>query len=173
MPVAPPRILLMLLLQHLDQEMVRWCSASTKLWNVGGPKIKARGVYRDAVRFQGQRPALMWLGHVPWAGRYWALPFLSAGALGTLPPAARTATRSSPTGNDLATAPLAAPPPPGAGGRQQLRRLGPAPLLPIVGSTRYPHRPLGPPFMNRPHPVSPVRTVGLRFAEDTAWTCPP
>ena len=52
----------------------------------GGPKIKARGIYRDAVRssrsylvkVSGLRwVSLMWLGHVPWAGRYWALPVMT------------------------------------------------------------------------------------------------
>ena len=75
-----------------------------------------------------------------------ALPHRAA-ALGTLPPATRTPpqeTHRLGPPDDPATAPLAAPPPPGAGGRQQLRRPGPAPLRPIVGSTRYPHRPLAP-----------------------------
>ena len=52
----------------------------------GGPKISARGIYRDAVRSSRSYPVkvsglrwvcLMWLGHIPWAGRYWALPFLA------------------------------------------------------------------------------------------------
>ena len=52
----------------------------------GGPKISARGIYRDAVRSSRSYPVkvsgprwvcLMWLGHIPWAGRYWALPFLT------------------------------------------------------------------------------------------------
>ena len=52
----------------------------------GGPKISARRIYRDAVRsshsymvkVSGLRwVSLMWLGHIPWAGRYWALPFLT------------------------------------------------------------------------------------------------
>ena len=63
-----------------------------------------------------------------------------AGALGTLPPAARTPPQKAHrlgAADDPATAPLAAAAPPGAGGRRQLRRTGPAPLLPIVGSTRY------------------------------------
>ena len=87
--------------------MVRWCSASTKLWNGGGPKIKARGVYRDAVRSSrqqlvkasGLRWISMWLGHVPWAGRYWALPFLTVLAPSDATTgSADAATRSSPTG---------------------------------------------------------------------------
>ncbi len=51
-----------------------------------GPKINALGVYRDGVRSSrsytvkasGLRwVSLMWLGHIPGAGRYWALPFLT------------------------------------------------------------------------------------------------
>ena len=50
-----------------------------------GAKIQARGVYRDAVRSSRHQLvkasglrwiSLMWLGQVPWAGRYWALPVL-------------------------------------------------------------------------------------------------
>ena len=52
-----------------------------------GPQISALGVYRDAVRSSrscvvkasGLRwVSLMWLGRIPWAGRYWALPVLTA-----------------------------------------------------------------------------------------------
>jgi len=52
-----------------------------------GPKIKARGIYRDPVRSSrghfvkasGLRwISLMLLAPVPWAGRIWALPFLTA-----------------------------------------------------------------------------------------------
>ena len=51
-----------------------------------GPKIKSLGIYRDGVcssrsqvvKASGLRwISLMWLGQVPWAGRYWALPFLT------------------------------------------------------------------------------------------------
>ena len=54
-----------------------------------GLKIKSLGIYRDAVRSSRSRLAkasglrwvsLMWLGHLPWAGRYWALPFLTVPA---------------------------------------------------------------------------------------------
>src|SRR3954468_16819035 len=60
-----------------------------------GPKIKARGIYRDAVRStKGQfvkTSGLRWLSlmvivPVPWAARRWALPFLTA-----LAPSARWA----------------------------------------------------------------------------------
>jgi hypothetical protein len=52
-----------------------------------GVKIQAKGVYRDAVRSShshlvkamGLRwVSLMLLVHIPWAGRVWALPFLTA-----------------------------------------------------------------------------------------------
>lgn len=52
-----------------------------------GPKIKARGIYRDPVRSShghfvkasGLRwSVVMLLAPIPWAGRVWALPFLSA-----------------------------------------------------------------------------------------------
>ena len=51
-----------------------------------GPRIAAKGVYRDAVRSShshfvkamGLRwLSLMWLVRIPWAGRVWALPFLT------------------------------------------------------------------------------------------------
>lgn len=51
-----------------------------------GPRIKARGIYRDPVRSSrshfvktsGLRwVSLMWLTEIPWAERIWALPFLT------------------------------------------------------------------------------------------------
>ena len=51
-----------------------------------GARIRARGIYRDAVRSSRHQLvkasglrwiSLMWLGHVPWAGRHWALPVLT------------------------------------------------------------------------------------------------
>ena len=51
-----------------------------------GAKIKGRGIYRDAVRSSRSQLvkasglrwiSLMWLGHVPWTGRHWALPVLT------------------------------------------------------------------------------------------------
>jgi hypothetical protein len=51
-----------------------------------GTKIKARGIYRDPVRSSHSHmvkaSGLRWLGamvlaEIPWAGRVWALPFLT------------------------------------------------------------------------------------------------
>ena len=51
-----------------------------------GPRIEAKGVYRDAVR-SSQSPfvkamglrwiSLMWIVRIPRAGRVWTLPFLT------------------------------------------------------------------------------------------------
>ena len=86
-PRQAARILLMLLLQHLDQgDGPLVFGIDETLERCRGPKIKSLGIYRDAVRssrshlvkVSGLRwVSLMWLGHVPWAGRYWALPFLT------------------------------------------------------------------------------------------------
>ena len=81
------RILLALLLQHLDG------GGGPLIFGIGdtlerrrGPRIKPRGIYRDAVRSSRHQLvkasglrwiSLMWLGHVPWAGRHWALPVLT------------------------------------------------------------------------------------------------
>ncbi len=52
-----------------------------------GPRIKARGIYRDAVRSSGSHlvkasglrwVSLMWLTFIPFAQRVWALPVLTA-----------------------------------------------------------------------------------------------
>ena len=165
-PRQAARILLMLLLQHLDQgDGPLVFGIDETLERRRGPKIKSLGIYRDAVRSSrshlvkasGLRwVSLMWLGHVPWAGRYWALPFLTVPA-----PSERYYRQRGRRHKKLTD-----------WARQmilQLRRWmphrplvlvgdsgyavpvswhgagsGPAPLLPIVGSTRYPHRPLAP-----------------------------
>jgi hypothetical protein len=80
--------LLKLLLSHLDQgsgPLVFGIDETIeRRW---GPKIAARGIYRDAVRSSrshfvkasGLRwVSLMWLTGIPWAQRVWALPFLTA-----------------------------------------------------------------------------------------------
>ena len=84
---AAARILLVLLLQHLD------CGEGPLIFGIDetlerrrGAKIRARGIYRDAVRSSRHQLvkasglrwiSLMWLGHVPWARRHWALPVLT------------------------------------------------------------------------------------------------
>ena len=86
-PRKAARILLALLLQHLDRsDGPLIFGIDETLERRRGPQIKARGIYRDAVRSSRHQlvkasglrwVSLMWLGHVPWAGRYWALPFLT------------------------------------------------------------------------------------------------
>ena len=130
-----------------------------------GRESAALGIYRDAFRSSrnyvvnatGLRwVSPMWLGQVPWAGRYWALPFLTV--LAPSERYCRQRGRRHKKLTDRARRMIL-----------QLRRWlpqrpltlagdsgyavsvswhgagsGPAPLLPIVGSTRYPHRPLAP-----------------------------
>ena len=86
-PRQAARILLMLLLQHLDHgDDPLVFGIDETLERRRGPRIKARGIYRDAVRSSRHQLvkasglrwiSLMWLGHVPWAGRHWALPVLT------------------------------------------------------------------------------------------------
>ena len=86
-PRQAARILLMLLLQHLDHgDDPLVFGIDETLERRRGPKIKARGIYRDAVRSSRHQlvrasglrwVSLMWLGQVPWAGRRWALPVLT------------------------------------------------------------------------------------------------
>ena len=128
-PLQVSQVLLKLLLRHLDQgDGPLVFGIDETLERRQGPRISALGIYRDAVRSSrsyvvkasGLRwISLMWLGHIPWAGRYWALPFLnSSGAFGTVLPAAgplpQEAHRLGPP-DGPATAPLAASPSTGAG----------------------------------------------------------
>ena len=86
------RVLLVLLLQHLDRSDgplifgVRSLTDRETLERRRGARIRARGIYWDAVRSSCHQPvkasglrwiSLMWLAHVPWAGRHWALPVLT------------------------------------------------------------------------------------------------
>ena len=81
------RILLVLLLQHLDGgDGPLIFGIDETLERRRGAKIRARAIYRDpvpssrsqVVKASGLRwISLMWLGHVPWAGRHWALPVLT------------------------------------------------------------------------------------------------
>ena len=80
-------ILLMLLLQYLDRgDGPLIFGIDETLERRRGAQIQARGIYRDAVRSSRQQLvkasglrwiSLMWLGHIPWAGRHWALPVLT------------------------------------------------------------------------------------------------
>ena len=86
-PRAAARILLLLLLRHLDHgDGPLVFGIDETLERRRGAKIQARGIYRDAVRSSRHQLvkasglrwiSLMWLGPVPWAGRYWALPVLT------------------------------------------------------------------------------------------------
>ena len=86
-PLRHRRLCLSLLVEHLgrgDGPLV--FGIDETLERRRGPRIKARGIYRDAVRSSrsctvqssGLRwVSMMWLGHVPWADRFWALPLLT------------------------------------------------------------------------------------------------
>ena len=81
------RILLVLLLQHLDGgDGPLIFGIDETLERRRGAKIRARAIYRDPVRSSRSQVvkasglrwiSLMWLGQVPWAGRHWALPVLT------------------------------------------------------------------------------------------------
>ena len=112
--------------------------------------------------------SLMWLGQVPWAGRYWALPFLTV-----LAPSARYHRQHGRRHKKLTD-----------WARQmilQLRRWLPQRPLVLVGDSSYavldllhccqslaqpvtssPACAWTPPSMNRPRPVSRAGTVGPR-----------
>ena len=86
-PREGARILLLLLLRHLDHgDGPLIFGIDETLERRRGAKIRARGIYRDAVRSSRNQLvkasglrwiSLMWLGQVPWAGRHWALPVLT------------------------------------------------------------------------------------------------
>ena len=86
-PREAARILLLLLLQHLDRgDGPLIFGIDETLERRRGAKIRARGIYRDAVRSSRHQLvkasglrwiSLMWLCYVPWAGRHWALPVLT------------------------------------------------------------------------------------------------
>lgn len=86
-PYRAAELLLALLMSHLDdgqQPLVFGLDETIeRRW---GEQIKARGIYRDAVRSSkshfvktsGLRwISLMWLTAIPWVQRIWALPFLT------------------------------------------------------------------------------------------------
>ena len=87
-PLQMSRVLLMLLIEHLaqDDEPLVFGIDET-LERRRGSHISAKGVFRDAVRSSeshlvrasGLRwVSLMWLTHIPWANRTWALPVMTA-----------------------------------------------------------------------------------------------
>ena len=79
--------ILLLLLQYLDRgDGPLLFGIDETLERRRGAQIQARGSYRDAVRSSRQQLvkasglrwiSLLWLGHLPWAGRHWALPVLT------------------------------------------------------------------------------------------------
>ena len=80
------RKLLGLLVKHFHSDLILVFGLDETLERRWGPKIKARGIYRDAVRssknFFVKCSGLRWicvmlLTPVGWAGRIWALPFLT------------------------------------------------------------------------------------------------
>ena len=87
-PLQLSRVLLSLLLQHLDQgDGPLVFGIDETLERRRGKRIRAKGIYRDAVRSSGSHfvkasglrwISLMWLTNIPWAHRTWALPVLTA-----------------------------------------------------------------------------------------------
>ena len=87
-PLRLSRVLLLLLIQRLDEgggPLV--FGIDETLERRRGKRIKARGIYRDAVRSSGSHfvkasglrwISLMLLTSIPWAHRTWALPVLTA-----------------------------------------------------------------------------------------------
>ncbi len=84
---AASRILLKLLLSAFDTGGALVFGIDETLERRWGKKIKAKGIYRNAIRSShshfvkcsGLRwISLMWLAPVPWAQRIWALPVLTA-----------------------------------------------------------------------------------------------
>ena len=80
-------ILLGLLLEHLGPSRGPLVfGIDETLERRRGPRIEAKGTYRDASRSHGGHVvkasglrwvSLMWLGQIPWAHRVWALPLLT------------------------------------------------------------------------------------------------
>ncbi len=140
------RVLLGLLLDYLDSATAPLVfGIDETLERRRGQQIKAKGIYRDGVRSSKSQfvkasglrwISLMWLTPIPWAGRVWALPVLTA-----LAPSERYYQQLGRGHQKLTDAPLAAPPASGAGGGQHLRCPGTAAFLPVSGSSRHLHYP--------------------------------
>ncbi len=87
-PLQLSRVLLMLLIEHLAREGEPLVfGIDETLERRRGSRISAKGIFRDAVRSteshlvraSGLRwVSLMWLTHIPWAHRTWALPVMTA-----------------------------------------------------------------------------------------------
>lgn len=87
-PLRLSQVLLELLISHLDDgEGPLVFGLDETIERRWGPQITARGIYRDAVRSSKEHFAktsglrwisLMWLAHIPWAERIWALPIVTA-----------------------------------------------------------------------------------------------
>lgn len=81
------RALLYLLLSHLDTGVGPLVfGIDETIERRRGKRISAKGIYRDAVRSSGSHLvkasglrwiSLMWVTSIPWAGRVWAMPFLT------------------------------------------------------------------------------------------------
>ena len=87
-PLQLSRVMLLLVVQHLaqgDEPLVFGIDETIeRRW---GRRIKARGIYRDAVRSSESHLvkasglrwiSLMWLANIPWAHRTWELPVITA-----------------------------------------------------------------------------------------------
>src|SRR2546421_1225995 len=84
--LAASRILLSLLLSAFAPDGVVLVGIDDNIERRRGEKIKAKGIYRDPVRSSHSHfvkaSGLRWLSlmllcEIPWAGRFWALPFLT------------------------------------------------------------------------------------------------
>ena len=86
-PHQVAKMLLALLMYYLDKgEGPLVFGIDETIERRWGPKIRARGIYRDAVRSSRSHLvktsglrwlSMMWLTAIPWAQRTWALPFLT------------------------------------------------------------------------------------------------
>ena len=147
------RVLLTLLIQHLAQgDGPLVFGIDETIERRRGSRIKAKGIYRDAVRSSDSHLvkasglrwiSLMWLTTIPWAHRTWALPVLTAlRSFRTLQSEDGTDSQEDHrlgASDDTPTPTLASEPHHRGGCRQQLRRTRPAPLLPVYVPTRYLH----------------------------------
>jgi len=139
-------ILLRLLLKTFDSGGPLVFGIDETIERRRGAKIAAKGIYRDGVRSsqshcvkaRGLRwVSVMWLAHIPFGQRIWALPFLTA-----LAPSARYWEPRGRPAKTLPTAALVAPSPLGCGGRQSLCCPGFFAALSDLAPTGDRHHPL-------------------------------